>query len=94
MGRLLSLDLSDELFALLQRNAETAGVSPEQLASDAIERLLATTATDNQSAGAGAARGRFESHFGEFALDGPSGSDNESIDADLAREYADVHEDH
>ncbi len=38
------------------------------------------------------ARLRFERHFGEIDSGYPNGSDNESIDADLAREYADTHE--
>lgn len=40
-----------------------------------------------------AARERFESHFGEIKTAGAWGTaDNEAIDADLAREYADNHE--
>ena len=35
---------------------------------------------------------RFERHFGEISSGLPNGADNESIDADLAREYADTHE--
>ena len=38
-------------------------------------------------------RARFESHFGTVGLGYPTGADNEAIDADLAREYADDHED-
>lgn len=39
-----------------------------------------------------AAKERFERHFGEINLGSATGVDNESIDADLAREYADDHE--
>ena len=39
-----------------------------------------------------AARERFERHFGEIDLGNATGVDNEQIDADLAREYADTHE--
>jgi hypothetical protein len=35
-----------------------------------------------------AARQRFENHFGEIDLGYPTGTDNERIDADLAKEYA------
>ncbi len=31
--------------------------------------------------------------FGSISLGSPTGSDNESIDADLAREYSNTHED-
>jgi hypothetical protein len=34
------------------------------------------------------ARARFEQHFGEIDLGFRTGSDNEAIDADLARQYA------
>ena len=39
-----------------------------------------------------AARTRFERHFGEVNLGAPTGADNDGIDADLAREYAQMHE--
>ena len=35
---------------------------------------------------------RFRRHFGEVSSGYTSGADNESIDADLAREYGDTHE--
>ncbi len=35
---------------------------------------------------------KFRNHFGAVSLGNPNGSDNESIDADLAREYGDTHE--
>ncbi len=39
-----------------------------------------------------AARERFESHFGAVNLGHATGVDNAGIDADLARAYADSHE--
>jgi hypothetical protein len=39
-----------------------------------------------------AARINFESHFGEILSDLPSDFDNESIDAELATEYVEAHE--
>jgi hypothetical protein len=38
------------------------------------------------------ARERFERHIGSIDLGQPTGADNESIDADLAREYAAKHD--
>jgi hypothetical protein len=38
------------------------------------------------------ARARFESHLGTLNLEHPTNLDNESIDADLVREYASTHE--
>ena len=42
--------------------------------------------------GAQRSRGILRELFGSVALGYPTGADNESIDADLAREYADTHE--
>lgn len=39
-----------------------------------------------------AARERFRQHIGAVNLGHPTGADNESIEADLAREYASTHE--
>ena len=47
--------------------------------------------TDDPSADNEACR-RFERHFGAIDSGRSNGADNESIDADLAREYADTHE--
>jgi hypothetical protein len=35
---------------------------------------------------------RLQRHFGAVSLGYPTGTDNESIDADLAREYGSPHE--
>lgn len=37
-------------------------------------------------------QGSFRELFGSVDLGNPTGADNESIDADLAREYASTHE--
>jgi hypothetical protein len=61
--------------------------------STAAKKAAATRrrnlATDEEK---GAASTRFESDFGELQLDNSMSFDNESIDADLAREYANIHE--
>lgn len=44
------------------------------------------------SKAAAEARERFERHIGAIDLGQPTGADNESIDADLAREYAAKHD--
>jgi predicted transcriptional regulator len=96
MSRILNLELSDEVYAALQRLAEGAGTSPAQLAARSLERQFGRangqlprqprTAAEQE-----AARRRFEGHFGEIALGYPTGADNDSIDTDLAHEYADTH---
>jgi hypothetical protein len=93
MSQILTLELSEQVFAAIQLQAQTIGISPEQLAATLLEsqftqafKLFLDEVERN------AARARFERHFGTLALDGHTGLDNESIDADLVREYASTHE--
>ncbi len=92
MSQTLTLQLSDEAFATILRRAETAGLSPVGLVVASLERQFGvsealapvTPATEQAKP---AARERFERHFGAVDLGPATGADNESIDADLAREY-------
>ena len=93
MNQILTLELSEQVFAAIQRQAETIGISPERLAATFLERqftqafrLLLSEAEKD------AARARFERHFGALKLDNSMSLDNESIDADLVREYTSTHE--
>jgi len=77
----------------MERQAEAIGVPPEQLAAKLLEqqfgqdlKLLLPEAEKET------ARARFERHFGTLNLEHPTDLDNESIDADLVREYASTHE--
>ena len=98
MSQTLILELSDVVYTMIQRQAEAAGTSPAHWLADTLEQqdgrghvgqnaLARRTAAEQQ-----AARERFERHFGEVDLRDATGADNEQIDADLAREYADTHE--
>lgn len=98
MGQTLTLELSDAVYTIIQRQAASAGTS--------LARWLATTLEQQygpQHVGQSirrprtvaelhAARVRFEQHFGEVDLPDAIGADNEHIDADLAREYNHTHE--
>jgi hypothetical protein len=92
MRRTLVVRLSEEAFVALRREAESAGTSPEEVAAALIERQFAAGSL-RAEANLQAARERFERHFGELDMGGQTGLDNERIDADLAKEYADAHED-
>ena len=97
MSQLLKLELSDEAYAALRRLAEGAGTSPADLAARSLERQFGSTTPQPRriprtEAEKEAARRRFESHFGELSCGYPTGADNDSIDADLAQEYAATHE--
>jgi hypothetical protein len=93
MSQSLTLELNEQVFVAIQRQAQSIGISPAQLAATLLERqfqqafklLLDDLEQD-------AAQARFERHFGTLALGSSTDLDNESIDADLAREYASTHE--
>lgn len=99
MSHSLTVQLSDAVYAALQRHAQSAAQSPAEVAAVALEQHFGTpesTLGDGRlmsEADRQAARQRFERHFGAVNLSYATGADNESIDADLARAYADTHED-
>jgi len=98
MSQPLLLELSDEVYAALRRQAETDCLSPAELAATLLARQfsvgkgLTSTGKPLTEAEKQSARQRFERHFGAVNLGHASGADNEGIDTDLAREYADKHE--
>lgn len=93
MSQILTLELSEQVFTSIQLQAEAIGISPAQLAATLLERqftqafkLLVNEDERN------AAQARFERHFGTLELGSSTDLDNESIDADLAREYVSTNE--
>ncbi len=88
MSRTLALQLSDEAFEALRRLAHSTRTSPAILAADALERQFGVAGLSTTEAANRAARERFESQLGSVDLGAATGPENESIDADLAREYA------
>ena len=92
MSQILTLDLNDRVFTAIQQQAQSIGIPPELLAANLLEQKFAVftgllTNTEQQ-----AKRAKFERHFGEIDLGLATNLDNESIDADLAKEYASNHE--
>jgi hypothetical protein len=81
----LAIQLSEQTFAVLSREALAAGKTPEELAAAVVESIYA----DNRSVSpdAEAARVRFEKCFGSIDMGHPIGIENEAIDADLSRAY-------
>ena len=93
MSQSLTLELSEQAFAAIQRQAQAIGISPAQLAATLLERQFPQAfKLFLDEAEKKAARIRFERHFGTLELGGSTDLDNESIDADLVREYASTHE--
>mgnify|MGYP003623093670 CR=1 FL=1 len=94
MSQVLSLELSDEVYAALQQQAEVAGVSLAELVATSIEQQYGSLRGENSQTETDkeAARQRFRSHAGSINLGYATGADNESIDADLVRAYNDTSE--
>jgi hypothetical protein len=99
MSQTLTVQLSDTTFAVLEERARAVGKSPGELAAIAVEEHLheRNGATQNrqtpvQPAGEKKA-GLLERHFGAVSLGYPIATDNEALDAALAEEYLNNHED-
>lgn len=98
MSHLLKVELSDAAYAMLESRAQASAKSPEALAAAALEQQFGGADSGNQNgrpvaeADKQAAGERFERHFGAIDLGHATGTDNERIDADLARAYEDHHE--
>ena len=96
MSQVLSVELADDVYAGILRDARRDGTSPAQVAEDVLARRYRSATKPLPSADADEevqlSAERFERHFGSVDLGYATGSDNESIDADLAREYGSTHE--
>jgi hypothetical protein len=73
MSYSLQVRLPDELRQSLQKLAEAAGQTPEEWVTTIVRQQLAYKDA------------RLRRHFGAVRLGAPTGSDNQQIDADLAR---------
>ena len=95
---MLILQVSDDVYSALRRRAEADGTSPALVAATSLEQQFGVAHTPQDSrrmstaADHEAAIERFRHHIGAVDLGAATGADNESIDADLVREYADTHE--
>ena len=90
MSQILTLELSDNTFAAIQQQAKAVGTSPADLVKEILEKQYRFTSLSEEERQK--VRVRFENHFGAVDLGHPTGADNEGIDEDLARAYADTHE--
>ena len=94
MSQTLTLELNEQFFAAIHQQAVSIGIPAENLAVKLLQqnfsqifKLLPTDAEKNIK------RAKFERHFGAIDLGIDINLDNESIDADLAKEYDNNHED-
>ncbi|XGB42369.1 MAG: hypothetical protein LVS60_00220 [Nodosilinea sp. LVE1205-7] len=90
MSQQLTLEISDEVYADLQRKASAVGISITEWIVTVLSRqggvasrVMLSVEQQEQ------ARQKFKSHAGAISLGYATGIDNEAIDADLAKAYAD-----
>lgn len=98
MSQQITLEIPDNTYESLRAEADAIGSAPAELAATVIQQKygsaqeVATRRKPLTESEKQAARERFRRMIGAVHLGYPLGADNESIDADLAREYADTHE--
>lgn len=90
MSQLLNLELSDEVYAALQGQANAAGLSVAEWVVASLNRQYGfpTSPNSHTEAQREQARQRLLRYAGAISLGYATGVDNEGIDADLARAYA------
>lgn len=90
MSQILTVELSDDVYASIVDRAETAGTSPARLVAVSLEQQFGRAAGEQTAtpseAERQAPRGSIRRFFGSVNLGYATGVDNEGIDADLARE--------
>ncbi|MEC4803859.1 MAG: hypothetical protein SAJ12_01095 [Jaaginema sp. PMC 1079.18] len=88
MSQQLILEISDEVYADLQRQSSAMGVSLTEWVLMLLSRqnsVVSNISPDMQAQ----ARSKFRSHAGAVSLGYPTDIDNDQIDADLAKAYTD-----
>lgn len=88
MGKTVTLEIPDEIYAALEQMAAKSGEPVESLAVEWLARRLPRPRRKLSEAEAKAAWERLERHFGAIDSGDPHSADNERIDADLARAYS------
>jgi hypothetical protein len=91
MSQTLTTKLPDEIYEVLQRLAPNMGVTVEELAIEWVERHAKKPSPQLADEAWQAAWEHLQRHMGVENLGYPTGTDNESIDADLAKEYGETH---
>ncbi len=81
-----TLELPESVYEALVEEARASGLAPADWIASKLSR-------GSEDAGPSTELERLLRHAGSIDLGRPTGTDNEGIDADLAREYSDSHED-
>ena len=89
----ITLELPEDVFAAVTQSAASHQSLPVWLASQLREWVPVRQAPVLSAAERAAAWERMDQHSGAQSLGYPTGTNNESIDADLAQAYGNKHED-
>jgi hypothetical protein len=92
MSKTVSFEIPDEIYELLQTVAGQMGLSTEEVALEWLARLAPKPRPKLTEEERQAAWQRLQRHAGAVDSGDPHSADNDRIDADLIREYADPHE--
>ncbi|MBM4049404.1 MAG: hypothetical protein FJ279_30275 [Planctomycetes bacterium] len=87
----LTVHVPDEVYEVCQQGAARQGQTIDEYVLDLLSRNGAKPRRKLTEEESRAAWNRLRRHAGSQSLGYPTGADNESIDADLAREYGDDH---
>jgi hypothetical protein len=91
--KILTLEISDDIYVALQQSAKTQRKTIEEVAREWLSDHVTTSSSGPLSeAESQAAWDRLRSHAGVASLGYATGADNEGIDADVVREYGNPHE--
>jgi hypothetical protein len=90
MSTVVTLELPDNIYKPLVKVAEKAELPLEEWILARLRAYVLPVALSEQERAK--AMARLMRHAGAVNLGHPTGGDNESIDADLAREYSSAHE--
>jgi hypothetical protein len=93
MEHKLTITVPDEVYGPLVEAATREGRTPEEEAALRLKRSAATPSHPTERPDQPTTPDQLEQYFGAVSLGHPTGADNESVDEDLAREYAATHED-
>ncbi|MEA5514949.1 hypothetical protein [Nodularia sp. UHCC 0506] len=85
MSQLLTLELSDEVYTALHQQAIAVGLSVAELVATSLNRQYSLSVSPKSDAEE--ARQRLLGFAGVISMGYATGTDNESIDADLAKTY-------
>jgi hypothetical protein len=93
MSKTLTFEMPEEIYEACEQIAARDGRTTEAVVLEYLARHAPKPRPKLSEEELEAAREQLRQHAGAVSLGYPTGADNESIDRDLEREYANNHED-